>query len=184
MAGGYYLERGAYDRSASALQRAIAIIEAHGGGPDRNATAPAADAYRVLSAAYSRLGRHGPAIDAAAKARELEPFTVIGYQQSAAAYLSAGRNDDAAVTLMTGIMVTDDRALRDELVDLYRQGLDPIGCAIVNTRDGAAIDPACATVRQHVCAATRAAVSIDTRAGRTTQAQRLTDSAARQFQCP
>ena len=85
---------------------------------------------------------------------------------------------------MTGVMVTEDRALRDELVDLYRQGLDPIGCAIVNTRDGAAINPSCATVRRHVCAATIEAVRIDTNAGRSAQAQRLRDSAARQFQCP
>jgi hypothetical protein len=87
------------------------------------------------------------------------------------------------VTLMTGIMVTDDRALRDELVDLYRQGLDPLGCAVVNTRDGAAINPGCATVRRHVCSATIEAVRVDTRAGRTVQAQRLADSAARQFHC-
>jgi hypothetical protein len=133
---------------------------------------------------YGRLGQHSAAIDAAARARTLDPFSVIGYQQSAAAFLSASAGDEAAVALMTGVMVTEDRALRDELVDLYRQGLDPLGCALVNTREGAAINPSCATVRRHVCAATGEAVRIDMNAGRSAQAQRLQDSAARQFQCP
>jgi len=199
LAGGYYLERGdnlrptpnlrppspppaaveAYERSVSALRRALTIIESRSQG-----AAVAADAYRVLSAAYGRLGQHSAAIDAAARARTLDPFSVIGYQQSAAAFLSAQRGDEAAVALMTGVMVTEDRALRDELVDLYRQGLDPLGCALVNTREGAAINPSCATVRRHVCAATGEAVRIDMNAGRSAQAQRLQDSAARQFQCP
>jgi len=199
LAGGYYLERGdnlrptpnlrpplpppaaveAYERSVSALRRALTIIESRSQG-----AAVAADAYRVLSAAYGRLGQHSAAIDAAARARTLDPFSVIGYQQSAAAFLSAQRGDEAAVALMTGVMVTENRALRDELVDLYRQGLDPLGCALVNTREGAAINPSCATVRRHVCAATGEAVRIDLNAGRSAQAQRLQDSAARQFQCP
>jgi hypothetical protein len=194
MAGGYYLEYGdslrptadpppaavnAYERAVSALRRALTIIESHRSG----GTVPAADVYRVLSAAHGRLRQHGPAIDAATQARALDPFNVIGYQQSAAAFLSAQRGDEAAVVLMTGVMVTEDRALRDELVDLYRQGLDPLGCALVNTRDGAAINPSCATVRRHVCAATGEAVRIDMNAGRSAQAQRLRDSAVRQFQC-
>jgi len=167
----------AYERAVSALRRAVTIIDARQSGT-------AADVYRVLSAAHGRLGQHSAAIDAAGRARALDPFNVTGYQQSAAAFLSAARGDEAAVVLMTGVMVTEDRDLRDELVDLYRQGLDPLGCAVVNTRDGAAINPSCATVRRHVCAATIDAVRIDTNAGRSAQAQRLRDSAARQFQCP
>jgi tetratricopeptide (TPR) repeat protein len=178
MAGDYFLEKGDYERAVSALQRASTIVES------RRATAATADIYRLLSAAQQRLHHNDAAIDAANRARALEPFNVIGYQQSAAAYLSAERRDDAAIALMTGMMVTNDRVLRDELVDLYRQGLDPIGCAVVNTRDGAAINPTCDTVRRHVCAATGQAVEIDTRAGRRDQAERLKASAVRQFQCP
>jgi tetratricopeptide (TPR) repeat protein len=206
LAGGYYLEQGdnlgatpnvrpqvpsavnAYERSVSALRRALTIIESRNAPPSLSyrdgGAGSAADVYRVLSAAYGRLGQHSAAIDAAARARALDPFSVIGYQQSAAAFLSAQRGDEAAVALMTGVMVTDDRALRDELVDLYRQGLDPLGCALVTTPDGAAINPSCATVRRHVCAAMGEAVRIDMNAGRSAQAQRLRDSAARQFQCP
>lgn len=210
-AGTYYLEQGdllrgrsgddrarprpqavqAYERSVSVLRRCLTIIEARSQEPPegaqgsgRNTAAPAADAYRVWSAAYGRLRAHDKAVDAATRARALEPFNVVGYQQSAAAFLGATRHDDAAVALVTGSLVTADRTLRSELVDLYRQGLDPLGCALVETRDGLAINPTCATVRRHACEATGAAIQIHLRAGRADQAQRLQDSAARQFQCP
>lgn len=174
---------GAYERSAAALKRALTIIESHAGDADRNTNTPAADVYRVLSAVHGRLREHDKAIDAATHARALEPFNVVGYQQAASAFLLASRSDDAAATLMTGSLLTGDRALRTELVDLYQNGLDPLGCALVSTPDGPAINPACATVRRHACAATKEAIDIHTRAGRADQAQRLKDSAARQFQC-
>jgi hypothetical protein len=66
---------------------------------------------------------------------------------------------------------------------LYRDGLDPLGCAVVDTPNGAAINPSCATVRRHVCAATPEAVAIHQRAGRADDARRLQESAARQFGC-
>jgi hypothetical protein len=88
------------------------------------------------------------------------------------------------VALMTGSMVTDDRTLRDELVELYRRGLDPLGCAVTDTPQGPAINPACSTVARHACAATNDAARIQINAGRSDQAQRLRDGAARQFSCP
>jgi protein O-mannosyl-transferase len=202
LAGVYYLEQGdtrrgdkqaappaeavrAYERSAAALRRCLAIIESRGGdaAADRNTATPAADVYRVLSAVHGRLREHDKAIDAAARALALDPLNVVGYQQAAAAFLLASRGDDAAVTLMTGSLVSGEPALRAELVDLYRNGLDPLGCALVPTRDGPAINAGCATVRRHACAATKEAIDVHARAGRTDQAQRLKDGAARQFQC-
>ena len=108
----------------------------------------------------------------------LDPQSAISYQQSASALLIAGRNDAAAVALMVGSMVTGENTLRDQLVELYRQGLDPLGCAVVQTPNGAAINPGCATVRRHLCAATNEAVAIHQRAGRANEAQRLRESAA------
>ena len=188
LAGAYYLEQGdarrglaggAYERAAAALRRCLEIIHAQ----SPSAVSPAADAYRVLSAAYVRLNDGGNAVDAATRARSLEPTNVIGYRQAASAFLAANRKDDAAIVLMTGSMVTDDRTLARDLVELYQQGLDPLGCAVVDTRDGPAINPACATVRRHVCAATAEAIRIHVSGGRADRAQRLRDSAARQFQC-
>jgi protein O-mannosyl-transferase len=170
----------AYERSASLLRRSIAIIEA---APGPVKSAAAADANRLLSAVLVRLHQTDQAIATATRARELEPDNAIGYRQSAAAFLAASRNDDAAVTLMTGSMITSDQGLRDELVDLYRRGLDPLNCAITSTANGAAINPSCETVRRHACAATAEAVQIHLRAGRRDEAQRLSDGAARQFQC-
>jgi tetratricopeptide (TPR) repeat protein len=190
LAGVYLLEHGdvqpgssdrsfTYGKAVTMLRRASAIIEAH--APN---SAPAADAYRLLSAAYTRLHKNDEAIEAVARARLLDPLNVAGYRQGAAAYLAADRREDAAVALMTGSLVTNDRTLRDELIDLYRSGLDPLGCAIVSTPSGPAIDPSCATVRRHACAAARDAIQIHERSGRPDLAQRLKEGAARQFQCP
>jgi hypothetical protein len=80
-------------------------------------------------------------------------------------------------------MVTDDRSLSRELLDLYQRGLDPLRCAVASTPQGPAINPACETVRRHACAATPEAVRIHERAGRPDQAARLREGAARQFRC-
>jgi hypothetical protein len=128
--------RGAYERSVSALRRALTIIESRSQG-----AAVAADAYRVLSAAYAgwsaqrRDRRRRSGADAGPVQRDRLP--AVGGPR----FCPPSGGDEAAVALMTGVMVTENRALRDELVDLYRQGLDPLGCALVNTREGAAINP-------------------------------------------
>lgn len=170
----------AYERAAALLRRCLTIIQS-ASGPLK--ATPAADANRLLSAVYVRLRSADSAIATAARARELEPDNVVGYRQAAAAYLSGSRNDEAATVLMTGSMITGDQSLRDELVDLYRRGLDPLGCAVVTTPNGPAINPVCDTVKRHACAAAAEAVQIHTRAGRRDEAQRLRDGAARQFHC-
>jgi hypothetical protein len=172
--------RHAYEQAAPLLLRSLAIIDAaHGPAVDSRR----ADALRLLSAVYTRLDDGAKAVDAATRARALEPANPVGYRQSAAAFLIAERPEDAAVALMVGSMVTADKGLREELVTLYRDGLDPLGCAVVQTPNGAALNPSCVTVRRHVCAATTEAVAIHQRAGRADQARRLHESAARQFQC-
>jgi hypothetical protein len=163
------------------LLRCLAIIDA-ARGP--STAMPRADAYRVLSAVYTRLHEASNAVDAAARARGLDPMNPVSYQQAAAAFLAADRGDAAAVALMVGSMVTGNRALRDELVDLYQRGLDPRGCAVMSTPNGPAIDPSCETVRTHVCRATVEAIDIHQHAGRADEARRLQDGAARQFRCP
>jgi len=168
----------AYTRAEALLTRCLRIIDAHA------SPVPSADAYRLLSAVDVRLQKPDLAIDAATRARTLDPLNAIGYRQAAAAYLRANRTEDAAIVLMTGSLVTSDRGLRDELVDLYKRGLDPLGCALVQAPTGPAIDPSCATVRRHACAAVREAMQIHERAGRPDLAQRLREGAARQFQCP
>jgi protein O-mannosyl-transferase len=172
--------RRAYERAALLLDRSVKIIQA-AHGPFKNGVA--ADAYRLLSAVYVRLDDAGKAIETAALARQLDPGNVVGYRQSAAAFLSASRHDDAAVALMTGQMITGDGSLRAELVDLYTQGLDPVGCAVVTTANGPAISAGCETVRRHACAAAAEAVQIQQRAGRADEATRLKEGAARQFHC-
>jgi len=172
--------RAAYERAVALLTRCVKIVEA-ARGPAKPMVA--ADAYRLLSAAYVRLEQPDRAVETATRAQTLDPQNVVGYRQAAAAFLTAKRNDDAAIVLMTGAMVTDDRSLSRELLDLYQRGLDPLRCAVTSTPQGPAINPACETVRRHACAATPEAVRIHERAGRADQAARLREGAARQFRC-
>jgi protein O-mannosyl-transferase len=169
-----------YERAASLIQREIRIVDA-ATGPLKSGVA--ADGYRLLSAIYVRLHDAGKAVDTATKALTLDPENVVGYRQAAAAFLSAARNEDAAIALMTGGMVTNDNSLAQELIDLYQRGLDPLRCAVRTTSNGPSLNPSCETVRRHACAATPEAVRIHERAGRADQAARLREGAARQFRC-
>jgi hypothetical protein len=62
-------------------------------------------------------------------------------------------------------------------MELYRQGLDPLGCAVAATRDGPALNPACPTVRRHLCAASADAIPLQIGAGNRDDAERLRTSA-------
>jgi protein O-mannosyl-transferase len=199
--GAYYLERGdrlgrhaletdsalpedsvsSYRKSIDALTRCLAIIAA--AAPPHGGQSAAADANRLLSAAYVRVKDAHNAIDAAARARALEPSSLPGHQQLTSALLTAERYDDAAVALMVGALITNRAELRQQLIAIYRQGVDPLGCAVApagNSAPGAAVaalDPGCPTVRRHLCAASAVAIELQTNAGRNDDAQRLRTAA-------
>jgi tetratricopeptide (TPR) repeat protein len=165
----------AYRKAIAMAQRTLAILDASPAGQP-HATA-SADAQRLLSAAYVRVGDNGPAIDAALRARALEPSNIVGHRQLAAALLSADRYEDAGIALMTGILLTNSPELRQQLIDIYQQGLDPLRCAVAATKDGPALNPGCPTVRRHLCAATADAIPLQIGTGRGDDAERLKTSA-------
>jgi hypothetical protein len=123
-------------------------------------------------------------VDAAAAALELDPLNAQRYWQLATAYLADSRADEAAVALMRGALATSDMSLRQDLLSLYRQGLDSKGCATVPGPNGPAINPSCEIVRRHTCAAAAATIPLYLRAGRRDLAQLLKDSVSRDFGCP
>jgi tetratricopeptide (TPR) repeat protein len=164
----------AYRKAIAMAQRTAAILDASMTEPH---AAASADAQRLMSAASVRVGDYPPAIDAGRRARALEPSNIVGHRQLAAALLSAQRYEDAAVTLMTGVLLTNSPELRQQLMELYRQGLDPLACAVALTRDGAVLNPACPTVRRHLCAATADAIPLQIDTGHREDAERLKTSA-------
>ena len=80
--------------------------------------------------------------------------------------------------------MTSDLSLRQDLLSLYRQGLDSKGCATVPGPNGPAFNPSCEIVRQHTCAAVAATIPLYLRIQRRDLAEQLKDSASRDFGCP
>jgi protein O-mannosyl-transferase len=171
----------AYRRAVAMLQRTLAIVEAS--AKERPHATVSADAYRLLSAAHLRLGEIEPAVDAAERARALEPASVVGHRQLAAALLTANRYDEAATALMTGSLLTSSPELRQILIDVYRRGLDSDGCAVAATASGPVLNPSCAIVRRHLCAASVDASRLQLGVGLKEDAERLRAS-ANDLGCP
>jgi protein O-mannosyl-transferase len=194
--GGYYLTKGdqlavrgadgrlvpspeslqAYQRSLSLLLRARSIAKltvewevAHGRPGEIvpvQDDAKVADLERTISTVELRLGDVPRALERAITAQRLDPAAAESYRHLSAAYLAAGRADDAAVALVEGALVTSDLGLRQQLMDLYRSGLDSQGCATTPGRYGPAMNPSCAIVHRHMCMAATQALQLYGQMGR------------------
>jgi tetratricopeptide (TPR) repeat protein len=143
-----------------------------------------ADLERSISDTRLRLKDPSQALDAAATALELDPLNAQTYRQLSNSFLANGRADEAAVALIEGTIVTSDLSLRQDLLALYRRGLDSKGCATVPGPNGPAFNGSCAIVRQHTCNAVAVTIPLYLRIGRRDLAQQLKDSASRDFGCP
>ena len=95
----------------------------------------------------------------------------------------SGQADGAAVTLLTGFMVTGDAALRAAAISLYRGGLDRSGCAVRMESGTAVLDQTCEIVRRHICAASAEAIAIYAGAQRNDLAAATRETARGQFGC-
>jgi hypothetical protein len=171
LAGGYSLLKGelrndaaAFERAREVLSRAAAIDnsmqasyapklaawKARNPGAASIPRSGDAEVYQLLSRVHLRLGNTAAALDAAREALVLLPASSEGYRQVVYTLLSANRLDAAAVALFQGFIVTNDTSLLENLLKLYRAGLDRTGCA--GSR-GPMPDPSCEMVRRHACAA-------------------------------
>jgi hypothetical protein len=135
------------------------------------------DVNRMIASAYSQLGDPSRAI-------ELDPENAQAWRSYAQSLAQAGKGQQAIVALMEGVMLTVDPGLRQAVVDLYQTGLDPHGCALLPGQDGRpALNPACDTVRAHLCAAADAAIAVREKGGRPELAEQLRQSKVRDFRC-
>jgi tetratricopeptide (TPR) repeat protein len=161
-----------YRASVSLLRECLVIIAAARpallGGSEADLSpgsgaAQAADVYRLMSAAYVRLGDSDEAIDAATRGRTFDPLNPASYGQTASALVGASQDDLAAMWLLTGFMVTGNAGLRQAVVDAY---------------GGAPID------RSHSCAASAEAMRIHLQLGRRDLAEAVKRNAIASVGCP
>jgi hypothetical protein len=173
----------ATERSLALVQRCLAIIKTASASIAGASVAPEADAQRLLAAALLGLDDTARALDAATRARQLDPLTPLAYRLGADALLGQRRPDEAAVTLMVGSIVTDDAGLGQALMGLYRSGFDQQGCAVTSSPQGPMLNPSCPIVRAHFCAASAQAIELNLRLGRPDRADRGRAFAAQEFGC-
>jgi hypothetical protein len=188
-AANWYLAKGdpaSIRRAMDLLQRCLEIVtaqEQHAHtlprfDPESNPLAGAReDVKRMISGAYLQLGDPSQALAA-------DPENPDVWRRQAKSLAEAGKGDEAAVALMEGVMLTVDPGLRQAIVDLYRAGLDPHGCALLPGQDGRpALNPSCDTVHAHLCKASAAAIELREKSGRRDLADQLRTSAVRDFHC-
>jgi protein O-mannosyl-transferase len=175
--------RQAYERSLEVLERCASIVEARTRGSVEIKPVRYADLYRLLSEAELRLGDVPRALDHAHYALELSPFSAPMYLQLADVLLHSGRAEESAVTLMEGEIVTSDSGLNQQLVQLYRAGLDPQGCAAVEKDGQVTLNPSCEVVHRHLCEGSAGAERIYIQAGRADLAASTKDLAIQKLGC-
>jgi len=168
-------ESAAVDQKARrALLRCISINEAydrqyrsaHGKPAFGSIPRSEPDAYRLLSASYLRSGDLDEAETAANNSRTLAPLDPNTYRQLARVLLARNRGNEAALVLMTGMLITSDPKVRSELIELYGSSQDPENCTLVSTTEGPAINPQCDIVRDHLCAAAVGVIRVRLEGGR------------------
>jgi hypothetical protein len=122
----------------------------------RSAPPASAEAWRVLASSYLRLEQPAKALPAALEGQRIDPNNVRGYGQMADAYLGLGRGEDAATALLLGILTTGDQSLEQDLIRVYRTGVDPDDCAVAPGPTGPVLNQQCAIVHRDYCAAAKA----------------------------
>ena len=193
-AGSYYAQLGerlgpkdpagsgaAYRRALELLLRCRAIATAETAG----AVDPARLGVLLLrtSEVHRRLGNGIQALQAAVEGRRVQPEDTEIHRQIAALLSDEGRADEAAEALMEGVLLTGDNGLRNELLRLYQSGLDRSGCATMAVPGNIALNPACAMVHRHLCAASVGTIRLRLETGRKDLAETMKQTAQKEFHC-
>jgi tetratricopeptide (TPR) repeat protein len=183
--------RQAYERAREVLERCNSIVQANNlrenqararGAPEIKPLRYA-DMYRLLSEAELRLGDVETAQVHAYHALDLSPFSAPMYLQLADVLVHSGRAEEGAVALMEGEMITSDPGLKEQMVRLYRSGLDPQGCAAVEKDGQWMLNPSCEVVHRHLCEGSIGAEQIYTQAGRADLAANTKELAVQKLGC-
>jgi tetratricopeptide (TPR) repeat protein len=178
----------AFQRAIELFNRAISITGWPGGDVRVEAASiqPNADVgkyYRALSEIYLRLDNVPMAYDTAAQARAADPLSPNTYLQLSRALVRANRLEEAAVALLEGNTLAPDKRFTNELLPLFKRGIDPQSCALKQVGQGYTLDPGCESVRRLLCPALVDAIAVHMRTGRADLARQLGDGQLRQYRC-
>jgi hypothetical protein len=156
----------AYERAQQLLKRGVSIEKAYdnafreserasGKSDSEIPLTGSASLYANLAANSMRLDDQKTAFDAAINARLLDPNNLSNYHILSTILLAEGRNEDAAVMLVEGMMFSGayDPWFLETLRGLYRTGLDPKGCAIVQGARGESLNNSCEPAHIEICRA-------------------------------
>jgi protein O-mannosyl-transferase len=174
--------RRSYERAIDLLRMALAIALTSNTPTSAISIGQQADTRRMNAAAYTGLGESARAIDEAQRARQLDPLHPRAHRLLASAYISGGDREQAAIALMVGAMLTSDPGDGRALIDVYRVHYSG-GCALSSTPTGLVLNPACPTVREHVCAASPPVIALHLQIGRPAQAEVVRRTAMTQWRC-
>jgi len=141
--------------------------------------------YWNLGLSHMRLGKYEEALQAYLYMCHLAPANPDSYQSVASAYIAAGRNEEAAITLLEALLLDGGRqeALR-YLVEIYRQ-IDRDGCAIIFApgHPVAQLNADCALVKAHICRAYAGLNRIFLDAKQMALAQQTRDNGINTYKC-
>ena len=142
--------------------------------------------YWNLGLSHMRLGNHDEALRAYYYMQHLSPTNPDGYLSIASVYITTGKNEDAAVTLLEALLLDSNRqeALR-LLVEIYRQ-IDKDGCAVIFSPSHPVpqLNADCALVKSHICRAYAGLSQIFTQAKQPALAASTRDNAIKNYKCP
>jgi protein O-mannosyl-transferase len=116
--------------------------------------------YYYLAVTYLRLGDSQHAYDAATYARLLSPDYSDAYHVMGDSLLLAHRDEDAAVALIQGLLISGDRKLFPLVQNIYNSGLDAKGCAFAQTAKGPTFNTSCEIVRTDICKASAELIKV------------------------
>jgi tetratricopeptide (TPR) repeat protein len=140
--------------------------------------------FQKLSIVYQRLGDIQKASKAALEMRTLAPYSAESYLMLANTLMSSGRRDEAAVALVEASLISGNRAILGQLQKLYQiGGLDPQGCAIVQTPNGPILNVECAPVKKELCDASADLYKLYVQVRRPDLADQAKSAALRDFGC-
>ncbi len=139
--------------------------------------------YFQLAQTYLNLGEADEAYRTALYTRALSPKVPDISLLASEAAASAGHKDEAAVALVAGLLVTEDKSLLTPLDSLYRNGLDPKGCAFMNAGNSPVLNNSCEPVHSEICEAYADIIQIMKWESKPEVAEQTKSLAVKQYGC-